>query len=106
MEGIGGLAINTGQGSLELQGSGLWTFSQLLPNKTYAFYLKIRSDALAVFISSDSELSLHGDDSFTGRLFLANSDETGTIIISVINQGRIQIDEMIYGIKPDIFPQL
>jgi hypothetical protein len=24
----------------------------------------------------------------------------------VINQGRIQIDEMIYGIKPDIFPQL
>jgi hypothetical protein len=106
LEGIGGLEIKTGQGLLEIQGSGLWTVSELLPNKTYAFYLKIRSDAPALFISPDSELSIPGDDSFSSRLFLASSDDSGTIVISVINKGRIQIDEMIYGIKPDIFPQL
>jgi len=106
MSGFGGLVINTGQGLMEMRGSGLWTISQLYPNKTYAFYLKIRSDAPALFVSSAAELPLPGDDSFTGCLFLAGTDETGTIVISVINKGRIQIDEMFYGIKPDIFPQL
>jgi hypothetical protein len=91
---------------MELRGSGLWSITGLVPSKTYAFYLKIRSDAPALFISSNSELALPGDDNFAGRLFLANADDTGAIVISVINKGRIQIDEMLYGIKPDIFPQL
>jgi hypothetical protein len=99
-----GLKQTKESGSIVLSGTGKALLGSFTPNKDYTLCLKLRCNGDSEISSEDRKWIMIGDDTYRYVLLSGKVKQNGEITILVSTLKRIQIDEIVYGLKPDWLP--
>lgn len=99
-----GLKLTKESGSIVLSGTGKALIGGFTPNRDYALCLKLRCDSDGEISFDERKWILIGDDKYRYALLSGQVKQNGEIAVFISIKKRIQIDEIIYGVKPNWLP--